>query len=103
MCYFPLMGMRVLPFAALVGLLSTTAAAAPATLSPVSRGPDSFSPAARFESGASAHFTVSARIICQSASVGAGRAPPAPRMVPRAATVSAADGSAVPALVFDFE
>jgi len=102
MCYFPAMGMRVPPLAALMGLL-TTATAAPAAQPLAQRGVDSTSPATRFEGGASATVTVSARIVRQSARVGAGRGPPAPHMVPRKATVSAADGRAVPALVYDFE
>ena len=48
-------------------------------------------------------MTVSARIVRASASVGAGLGPPAPGMVPRLTLVSAADGRAVPALVYDFE
>ena len=102
MCYFLAMGMRVPALAALVGWVSATATAAPA-LSPAQRGADSISPATRFEGGASASFTISARIVRQSARVGASLGPPAPRMVPRSATVSAADGRLVPALVYDFE
>jgi hypothetical protein len=52
--------------------------------------------------GGSAIANVSARII-RAAVVGEGRAAPAPLMVARRTTVSAADGSAVPALVYDFE
>ena len=103
MCYFPAMGMRVPPLAALLGLLSTTATAVPAGQSLAQGGAYAVSPALRFEEGASATVTVSARIVRQSARVGAGLGPPAPRMVPREATVSAADGRAVPALVYDFE
>jgi len=84
-------------------MLSITAAAAPAAPPVAQRGADSISRATRFEPGASATITVSARIVRQSARVGVGLGPPAPRMVPRQATVSAADGRAVPALVFDFE
>ena len=53
--------------------------------------------------GASAVFTVSARIIRSSARVGAGLGAPARGMTPRRTLVSASDGSAVPALVYDFE
>jgi hypothetical protein len=95
--------MRVPPLAALLGLLSTTATAAPAAPPAAQRGADSMSPATRFDGGASASFPVSARIIRQSASVGAGRGPPAPLMVARATSVTAADGRVVPALVYDFE
>ena len=58
--------------------------------------------AVRFDPAA-ATVTVSARIIASSARVGAGLAPPRPRMVPRRATVSAADGQPVAALIYDFE
>ena len=61
------------------------------------------SPTVRAEGGASVAFTVSARIISASARVGAALGPPEPRMVARRTTVSAADGRAVPALVYDFE
>ena len=57
----------------------------------------------RHQPGAALDFTVSARIIRSSASIGAGFAPPAPRMVPRRTTVTAADGRPVAALVYDFE
>jgi len=103
MRYFVVMGMRVPLLAALLGLFSITATAAPAAQPALEGGAVSSSPATRFEGGASAHATVTARIIGQSASVGAGRAPPATQMMPRAARVSAADGSTVPALVYDFE
>jgi hypothetical protein len=103
MRYFGLMGIRVASYAALMGLLAITATAASAAQAPPQPGADSISPARRFDGGASATVTVSARIIRRSASVGAGLGPPAPRMVPRTATVSAADGRAVPALVYDFE
>ena len=53
--------------------------------------------------GVTASFTVSARIVSASARVGAAFGPPAPRMVARRSTVSAADGRAVPALIYDFE
>ena len=103
MRYFGRMGIRVPLCAALLGLLSLPAAALSAAPAAVPRGADSISPARRFAGGASASFTVSARIVRGSARVGTGRAPPAPGMVPRMATVSAADGRAVPALVYDFE
>ena len=97
------MGMRVPPLAALLGLLSITATAAPAAQVSPQPGADSISPARRFEAGTSATVTVSARIVRRSAIIGPGRGPPAPGMVPRETTVSAADGRAVPALVYDFE
>ena len=61
------------------------------------------SPATRVGQGASASATVSARIVRASARIGHGLGPPAPAMTPRRATVTAADGRAVPALVYDFE
>ena len=97
------MGIHVPSLAALLGLLSITATAAAATPLSAQGGTDSTSPATRFEGGASASVTVSARIIRQSASIGASLAPPAPGMAPRETTVSAADGRAVPALVYDFQ
>lgn len=61
------------------------------------------SPAVRHDTGPSVAVAVRARIIRSSARVGAGLAPPLPRMTPRRTTVSAADGRLVPALVYDFE
>ena len=61
------------------------------------------SPAIRFGQGASATATVSARIVRGAARVGPGLPAPAARMVARQATVTAADGSAVAALIYDFE
>jgi len=103
MRYFRRMGIRVPPCAALLGLLSLSAAAVSAAPVVAPRSADSISPARRFVGGASATVVVSARIVRGSASVGTGLAPPAPGMVPRIASVSAADGRAVPALIFDFE
>ncbi len=57
----------------------------------------------RFGQGASASATISARIIRGAARVGPGLGPPGHAMVPRRATLSAADGSPVAALVYDFE
>ena len=102
MRYFARMGRRVSSYAALLGLLSL-ATASPAAPRAALRSVDSPSPATRFDGGVSATVTISARIIRHSARVGAGLAPPAPRMVPRRAMVSAADGRPVPALVYDFE
>ncbi|MDQ3074902.1 MAG: hypothetical protein M3Q88_04735 [Pseudomonadota bacterium] len=59
--------------------------------------------AVRFDSGAALSVTVRARIIRASAIIGADHGPPAPRMIPRRTTIIAADGRAVPALVYDFE
>ena len=103
MRYFRLMGMRVPRYAALLGLFSITATSVQAAQPAAQRAADSISPATRFDRGASATFAVSARIIRQSARIGHGLGPPAPRMVARATLVSAADGRAVPALVYDFE
>ena len=103
MRYFAAMGIRVPLAAAMVGLLPATALSAPTTPPAAQRVTDSAAPGLRFASGASATALVSARIIGQSARIGAGFAPPGPRMVPRTATVTAADGRPVPALVYDFE
>ena len=84
--------------AALIAVSTTLAAAPDVGYTGASR-----SPAIRYEAGASLNVTVQARIIQTSASVGASLDPPAPRMVPRRTTVSAADGRAIPALVYDFE
>jgi hypothetical protein len=85
---------------ALAALLVTAANATPAAAAQRS---DLRSPAMRAGTGASASATVSARIIRASARVGRGLGPPAPAMTPRRATVTAADGRAVAALVYDFE
>ena len=86
--------------AALQMSVSPAVIAVPATIA----GPSAAagSTATRF-SGASVTATVRARIVRTSARIGAGLGPPAPRMTPRHATVTAADGAAVPALVYDFE
>src|SRR5688572_18909533 len=59
--------------------------------------------ARRRPGGATATATVSVRIISTSAQVGAGFAPPLPGMTPRPATIAAADGRPVAALIYDFE
>ncbi len=59
--------------------------------------------AVRFEKRTSATATIGGRIISDAARIGAKLAPPAANMVARSTTVSAADGSLVPALVYDFE
>ena len=85
-------------------LAALIAVSAPAVVAPgAERAGGSRSPAIRYDIGSSAVIMVSARIIGASARVGAGRAPPLPRMVPRRTTVSAADGRPVAALVYDFE
>ena len=99
MGYFKSMDLLVPSLAALIASLAAPAATAARGAERV--GP-SGSPATRYDSGASATVTVSARILRSSARVGAGQAPP-PRMVPRRTTVSAADGRLVAALVYDFE
>jgi hypothetical protein len=63
----------------------------------------SSSPVRRAAGGASAIATVSVRILHAAAAVGEGRGAPGLLMVPCRTTVSAADGSPVPALVYDFE
>jgi hypothetical protein len=61
------------------------------------------SQSARRSPAGEASFTVSARIIAQSARIGRDYPAPQPNMVARRATITAADGRAVPALVYDFE
>jgi hypothetical protein len=94
---------------ALVALLfSATLAALPASaaVNDVRSGANAVATAStgptRF-GGASLTVTISARIIRASARVGVDLGAPAPGMKPRQASVSAADGSQVPALVYDFE
>ncbi|HXG99769.1 MAG TPA: hypothetical protein VNI79_05070 [Sphingomicrobium sp.] len=60
------------------------------------------SPASR-SSGAEASARVTVRILRSSASIGSIYGPPAPLMRPRSAHITAADGSSVPALIYDFE
>jgi hypothetical protein len=60
-------------------------------------------PAASPQQGAGrAEFRVSARIVRDSAAVGEGRAAPVGAQ-PRAAELSAADGSPIAAIVYDFQ
>ena len=66
------------------------------------RGGRSGAAAVRYDWGSSTQFAARARIM-RSASVGAGLAPPRPRLVPRRTTVSASDGRPVAALVYDLE
>ena len=100
MRYFAAMGLFVPTLAMLIAVLPASAAAAAQASG---RARESSSPAVRYDTGSSAHVIVRARIIRASASVGAGLAPPMPRMVPRHTTISAADGRRVAALVYDFE
>ena len=60
------------------------------------------SPDTRFDRAGSAETLIQARII-RAASVGPGRGPPVPRMVPRRTTVAATDGRLVAALIYDLE
>ena len=83
-----------------VSTLSLLAAAA--TAPPLGAPVAQRSPTVRAEGGA-VSFTVSARIVSASASIGAAFGPPGPCMVARRTTVSAADGRLVAALVYDFE
>ncbi len=59
--------------------------------------------ARRSPGGATAIASVSVRIISNPATVGHGRGPPLPHMIPRVAIISAADNSPVAALIYDFE
>ena len=65
--------------------------------------PTTNSPAQRSESGAQATARVTVRIIAQSARIGSTYSAPQPLMMPRTTAVAAADGTMVPALVYDFE
>ena len=58
--------------------------------------------AERSPGGAVASATITVRIIASSVRLGAGQ-PPLPDRTPRSATIAAADGSPVPALIYDFE
>ena len=89
-------------FPALAALLTATATATPAAAAAL-RSEAAGSPVTRTGPGGSARLTVVARIIRASARVGQGLGPPAPAMVPRRATVTAADGRLVDAFVYDFE
>jgi len=100
MRYFAVMGLFNPTLAMLIVVLPASAAAAAQASG---RARESGSPAVRYDTGSSAQIIVRARITRASASVGAGLAPPMPRMVPRHTTVSAADGRPVAALVYDFE
>ena len=100
MRYLAGMGLLVPRLALGIAAFTATAAAA----APTAGGSiETRSPSSRYASGGSAQANVSARIINASARVGDGLAPPLTRMVPRRTTVSAADGSSVAALVYDFE
>ena len=94
------MGIDILMAAALLtpfGAPSDIAAASPPAMPPIMR-----STATRFDGG-SASVMVSARIVRDSASIGARFGRPHPRMTPRPATLTAADGRPRPALIYDFE
>ena len=87
MGYYTVMAALILPLA-----MIAAAAAAPAV-----------APSARRSISGEASFTATVRIITQSARIGRDLPPPQPNMVARRATVTAADGRAVPALIYDFE
>ena len=95
MRYFVVMAILVPTLTILAAALVPTPAAKGSAAPP--------SPAMRIEGGPSATVTVSARIISASARIGPSYGPPAPRMLARRTSVSAADGRAVAALVYDFE
>ncbi len=59
--------------------------------------------ARRSDSGAEATARVTVRIIAHSARIGSAYSAPQALMVPRTTAVAAADGTMVPALVYDFE
>ena len=87
--------MRIFIAAALIAVSASAASGAERT---VSRDT-----AVRFDTRVSAQATARGRVISDYARVGAQLSPPAANMVARPATVSAADGSLVPAFVYDFE
>ena len=92
--------------AALSLLLMSAAAAlsAPSTATVRQAGlPVTATASSATRTGASAIATVSARIVRDSARIGAAFGAPAAGMVARPTTIAAADGSAVPALVYDFQ
>ena len=86
--------------AALILPLAMIAAAASAAAPITAPGA---SASARRSPAGEASFTVSARIIANSARIGRDYPAPRPNMVAKRATVTAADGRAVPALIYDFE
>jgi hypothetical protein len=88
--------------AALLPLLALAALTAPTIGDGATRASGATATATRF-AGATATVRVSARIVRDSARIGASFGAPAPTMVARRMTLAAADGSAVPALVYDFE
>ena len=94
------MALLALSTAALVALALPAALPAERSFAVAARG---VRPVARRSmGGASATAAITARIISGSARIGAGLPPPA-GLAPRAATVTAADDSAVEALIYDFE
>ena len=88
MGYFAAMGLFVPTLAMLIAVLPASAAAAAQAAGPAR---------------ASARATVGGRVINDAARIGAQLSPPAAHMIARRTTVSAADGTLVPALVYDFE
>ena len=95
MRYLVRMGMRISIAAALIAVSASTAIAAERTASADT--------AVRFDTRASARASVGGRIINSPARVGPDLPPPGVNMTARPTMVSAADGSLVPALVYDFE
>ena len=89
------MDMRISIVAALIALSASAATAAERTVTTDT--------AVRFETRVSARATARGRVISDYARVGAELSPPAANMTPRSTTVTAADGSLVPAIVYDFE
>ncbi len=95
MRYLAGMATRIFIVAALIAVSASAATAAERTVSTDT--------AVRFDTRVSVQATARGRIISDYARVGADLSPPAANMTPRPTTVSAADGSLVPALVYDFE
>lgn len=89
----------------MIVLLTAALAAHASALTPISAsapGGKGASVAQRSPGGAVATATITVRIISSSARINA-EAPPLPAMTPRTATILAADGSEVAALIYDFE
>ena len=93
MGYYHAMAALILPLALIA---AAAAAAAPMTAS------DAAGSARRSPAG-EASFAASVRIIANPARIGRDYPAPQPNMAARRATVTAADGRAVPALIYDFE
>jgi hypothetical protein len=89
------MDMRLSIFAVLIAVTASAATAAERTVSTET--------AVRFDRRVSAQATARGRVISDYARVGAELPAPGTNMTARPTTVTAADGTLVPAIVYDFE